>query len=1206
MLQRVVSDSRSRFICAPSSLLLPSFRTALHFAVVNENDTFEECELLLQAGADVDAADIEGATPLHQAVLSGDDNAVKWLLRHGARETATNMSGQSPRQLAESFGMTHVVAVFDSAPSRDPHSDAVVDVEEVGDVQLSSSSGSGSAANYEEFLSAVPPPGDDAHDYGSSATTYDPIFIETAHSDSFAGPTPLLSLPPRELDVVVDDSDDGGDLHISGASQTFVAHSPTPNSSSPRGGASQSGHKALPSAPWEHQKSSPDVAEWREKSAGDSLYRAGGEGGNLSAVDSNASNWVADSILLQSDFVPAPWQRPGVLGDPTAQALREPSPPVDVIACDTPGLDVANISDNDADNRFADAELEPPVHGDQSPGRHVGELAIGSTHTFDHFTEYTGSSDTAQVPPLVGDEREMLTSDLMCEGDGVEFPAHFNREHVGIGQHVQGDASREDGHRNDTVAGSDASEKSLPPPDKAQQGSSSSDFDEVDCDTPARTQLGPECGNENRVDRVSHLEVLDQDNYRAALPDNAATSEELSLAFGQVDLSSTGLNGADVEVHAPALEHGNESQFEGTLQCDAYQENQLSSGSEFDDVDIDAPGHEGNDVSILNGEAQASGRPRENHQYEDRACSPDGSSEVENPSLSRKPREGLSSGLESVPLVKEDCTLNVEVSSSDGSAAEEHIHIDHGQERSMPSPNADTTRSTGDAHISAASSAEKGEKYVAGFEDPLVVEMEDVQLDVVGPVSSTAARYEIEQEESEDDDVAGMVSLDINPVQETQVNPRLDQRDDLWRADIGSGELDVTEPTLYGRTDECEEPSRRSPVSSQRTAAFSNTGSGAKAREVAYDEPPAKSERISELSNSNTQACADMERAIGAASEMTNFDVICELLETFDSIVVAVRSSARHGQTALHRAAFFGRVDVVQKILAIGGAPIDARETLHECTALHLASKKGRSEVVSLLVKAGGSAIVDLADKYGNTALHMAAAGGHLESGMRLIGLGADPSRANEDFRTPCDEAVQYEHTATADMLTVAVARATVPEEFKSMLPDLSLSSVGPCDLMEIAIGFPGQDSDLEAIVALVRTHGRLVVNYKSPHHGGQTCLHRAVFHQDLDMVRNLLVYGADVDAKEDRYHSTAMHSAAASNAIGVVDVLVEFGADVNVVSRYGTPLHLACENGHLAIVQVLLMHGAKRSVQNLEGKTALYIAQEQCHDDIERLLRRV
>mmetsp|Transcript_15959 Transcript_15959/g.48271 ORF Transcript_15959/g.48271 Transcript_15959/m.48271 type:complete len:187 (-) Transcript_15959:13-573(-) len=58
-------------------------RTALHLAAAEGQ---RECaEILVQAGADRNAVDRFGRTPLHEAVLNGKDALILFLAQHGAR-----------------------------------------------------------------------------------------------------------------------------------------------------------------------------------------------------------------------------------------------------------------------------------------------------------------------------------------------------------------------------------------------------------------------------------------------------------------------------------------------------------------------------------------------------------------------------------------------------------------------------------------------------------------------------------------------------------------------------------------------------------------------------------------------------------------------------------------------------------------------------------------------------------------------------------------------------------------------------------------------------------------------------------------------------------------------------------------------------------------------------------------------------------------
>lgn len=74
-------------------------RTALHGASV-EAGSEEAVELLLDYGADVDAKDKYGNTPLHDAAKYGNISICKLLLGYGADIDAANKWGQTPMHVA--------------------------------------------------------------------------------------------------------------------------------------------------------------------------------------------------------------------------------------------------------------------------------------------------------------------------------------------------------------------------------------------------------------------------------------------------------------------------------------------------------------------------------------------------------------------------------------------------------------------------------------------------------------------------------------------------------------------------------------------------------------------------------------------------------------------------------------------------------------------------------------------------------------------------------------------------------------------------------------------------------------------------------------------------------------------------------------------------------------------------------------------------
>ena len=68
--------------------------------------------LLLQHGADVDAATKDSYTPLHIAAKEGQDEVASVLIEHGASPTATTKRGFTPLHLAAKYGNMKVAKLL--------------------------------------------------------------------------------------------------------------------------------------------------------------------------------------------------------------------------------------------------------------------------------------------------------------------------------------------------------------------------------------------------------------------------------------------------------------------------------------------------------------------------------------------------------------------------------------------------------------------------------------------------------------------------------------------------------------------------------------------------------------------------------------------------------------------------------------------------------------------------------------------------------------------------------------------------------------------------------------------------------------------------------------------------------------------------------------------------------------------------------------
>ena len=116
------------------------------------------------------------------------------------------------------------------------------------------------------------------------------------------------------------------------------------------------------------------------------------------------------------------------------------------------------------------------------------------------------------------------------------------------------------------------------------------------------------------------------------------------------------------------------------------------------------------------------------------------------------------------------------------------------------------------------------------------------------------------------------------------------------------------------------------------------------------------------------------------------------------------------------------------------------------------------------------------------------------------------------------------------------------------------------------------------------------------------------------DAVRRLLDAAAEVDASgivnaanaAQADGTTATHWAARHDDLETVRLLIDAGADVGAVNRYGvTPLHLAATNGSASVVAALLDAGADPNTASPGGDTILMVASRTGRVDVLRRLIR-
>ena len=100
--------------------------------------------------------------------------------------------------------------------------------------------------------------------------------------------------------------------------------------------------------------------------------------------------------------------------------------------------------------------------------------------------------------------------------------------------------------------------------------------------------------------------------------------------------------------------------------------------------------------------------------------------------------------------------------------------------------------------------------------------------------------------------------------------------------------------------------------------------------------------------------------------------------------------------------------------------------------------------------------------------------------------------------------------------------------------------------------------------------------------------IHTATVLGDLDVIKQHIAAGTDLDEKEPAVGSSPLISAAVFGKTEIARALIEGGADVNLQNNEGsTALHTAAFLCRLEIVELLLENGIDKSLLNNYGSTA-------------------
>ncbi|KAK7074366.1 hypothetical protein SK128_009451 [Halocaridina rubra] len=348
-------------------------------------------------------------------------------------------------------------------------------------------------------------------------------------------------------------------------------------------------------------------------------------------------------------------------------------------------------------------------------------------------------------------------------------------------------------------------------------------------------------------------------------------------------------------------------------------------------------------------------------------------------------------------------------------------------------------------------------------------------------------------------------------------------------------------------------------------------------------------------------------------------------------------------KTPLHFAAHAGNVNVLKLFLNNGG-DITLKDK-DGYTPLHVAIANGRELIVKELVLFAENQI-ERYDNYFNstnnirkTPLHFAAHKNLVETLKILLEADADITAKDEDGYTPLHVAVangnedivkelikfmKSRNRNTRDVFNVKNNMRKTPLHFAARTGNLDILKV----LLDAGVDVIAKDKDgyTALHVAIASEKDKVIqelLNFEkikqdyiadllvAKNNIGKTVLHFACHVGHLEVLKVLLGSGADILAK-DKDGYTPLHVAIAAGKEDIVYELIQFGkatkrntADsINASNNMRkTPLHFAAHTGHLRISEMLLDAGAVITAKDKDGYTPLHVAIAAEKEDIVRKL---
>jgi len=283
------------------------------------------------------------------------------------------------------------------------------------------------------------------------------------------------------------------------------------------------------------------------------------------------------------------------------------------------------------------------------------------------------------------------------------------------------------------------------------------------------------------------------------------------------------------------------------------------------------------------------------------------------------------------------------------------------------------------------------------------------------------------------------------------------------------------------------------------------------------------------------------------------------------------------GNTALHYTAQW-RLDSWIPVLVKMGAVIEAANATGE-TPLFAAVKQDSPSTIKALLDNGGSLFAR--DTLGNSLLHAAVRWHAIHGAEMLLDKGLDINCHALNGKTPLHDSIRWR---MQDMETLLLRRGA----------DIEIRDAeGNTPFMEAVLA-----GNLPSMEQLAKRGA----DTKTRNFNGDTALHITASMDRTDLSTQLLAWGVSIHARNAQDRTPLQNAINASPRLVRTFLTMD---RLNSSDDFGsTPLHIAVqEKASLSIIKTILELGAKQSMVDAEGRTALRLAVDLDQLEMAQLL---